>query len=197
MAERNTAVSLHKLVRRTLEAGVAAVWLVGSTGALQAQSVGGAIEGTVRSAADSLPVRQATVQITGSPLGVLTGEQGSFRIVRIEPGTYTLRFSAPGYEQTSHPDVVVNDGESVRVDLYIRPTVINVPGLVVTASRSRERPDESPVSVSVLGECPVKLWGLSSRERLRRDFEERRPQPSRSVRRKRRQWLHAGSYVSI
>ena len=34
--------------------------------------------------------------------------------------------------------------------MYVRPSVINVPGLVVTASRSRERPDESPVSVSVL-----------------------------------------------
>ena len=90
MAERDTAVSRHKLVRRALEAGVAAVWLVGSAGALHAQSAGGAIEGTVRSSADSLPVRQATVQVTGTPLGVLTGEQGSFRIVRIEPGTYAL-----------------------------------------------------------------------------------------------------------
>ena len=150
MAERDIAVSRHKLVRRALEAGVAAVWLVGSAGALHSQSAGGAIEGTVRSSADSLPVRQATVQVTGTPLGVLTGEQGSFRIVRIEPGTYALRVSAPGYEQTSHPGVIVTEGESIRVDVYVQPTVIDVPGLVVTASRSRERPDESPVSVSVV-----------------------------------------------
>jgi iron complex outermembrane receptor protein len=150
MAKRKATVSRFIFVRWALNLGVAAAWLAGGTGSLQAQSAGGAIEGTVRSVADSLPVRQATVQVTGTPLGVLTGEQGSFRIVRIEPGTYTLRFSAPGYEQTSHADVVVNEGESVRVDVYVRPSVIDVPGLVVTASRSRERPDESPVSVSVL-----------------------------------------------
>jgi outer membrane receptor for ferrienterochelin and colicins len=118
---------------------------------LRAQGAGGAIDGVVRSALDSLPVRQATVQITGTPLGVLTSEQGSFRIVRVQPGTYTLRVTAPGFESTKHPGVVVADGESVQVVVYVSPSVINVPGLVVTASRSRERPDESPVSVAVLG----------------------------------------------
>ena len=130
--------------------GLAAASLLISAACLQAQEAGGVIEGLVRSASDSLPVRQATVQVAGTPLGVLTSEQGSFRIVRIDPGTYTLRVTAPGYEQTAHPDVVVTDGESVRVVVYVRPSVIRVPGLVVTASRSRERPDESPVSVSVL-----------------------------------------------
>ncbi len=135
MAERNARVSRFIVIRRALQLGVAAIWLVGGAGALQAQSTGGAIEGTVLSASDSLPVRQATVQVTGTPLGVLTGEQGSFRIVRIDPGTYTLRVSAPGYEQTTHADVVVTEGESVRVDVYVRPSVIDVPGMVVTASR--------------------------------------------------------------
>ena len=138
------------LIRRFLPIVLAAAWLAVGVHELQAQAAGGAIEGLVRSASDSLPVRQATVQVSGTPLGVLTGEQGSFRLVRIEPGTYTLRVTAPGYEQAVHSEVVVTDGESVRVVVYVQPSVIDVPGLVVTASRSRERPDESPVSVSVL-----------------------------------------------
>lgn len=150
MAERSTTVSRLIVVRRALQLGASVAWLIGGAGSLLAQSTGGAIEGTVRSVADSLPVRQATVQVTGTPLGVLTGEQGSFRIVRVEPGTYTLRVSAPGYEQAAHPEVVVTEGESVRVAVFLQPSVIDVPGLVVTASRSRERPDESPVSVAVL-----------------------------------------------
>ncbi|MEK6254984.1 MAG: TonB-dependent receptor, partial [Gemmatimonadales bacterium] len=149
------------VVRRALQLGVAAVWLIGGAGGLQAQSTGGTIEGTVLSASDSLPVRQATVLVTGTPLGVLTGEQGSFRIVRIQPGAYTLRVTAPGYEQTTHPDVVVAEGESVRVNVYVRPSVINVPGLVVTASRSRERPDQSPVSVSVLDSNELQLLNVN------------------------------------
>lgn len=150
MPKSNATVYWFLLVRRAVRLGVSAAWLIAGADGLQAQATGGAIEGVVRSVSDSLPVLQATVQVTGTPLGVLTGEGGSFRIIRIDPGTYTLRVSAPGYEQTSHADVVVTEGESVRVVVYVRPSVIDVPGLVVTASRSRESPDESPVSVSVM-----------------------------------------------
>ena len=137
--------------RRSVRFGLVLTGLLVCAPGLRAQTAGGAIDGVVRSALDSLAVRQATVQVTGTPLGVLTSEEGSFRIVRVVPGTYTLRITAPGFEPITHPDVVVVAGESVQVVVYVRPSVIDVPGLVVTASRSRERPAESPVSVSVLG----------------------------------------------
>lgn len=137
--------------RSLVLAGLAAAGALIFASASHAQAPGGAIEGVVRSSLDSIPVRQATVQVTGTPLGVLTSEEGAFRIVRVEPGTYALRVTAPGFEAIAHPNVAVTEGASVRVEVYMRPSVINVPGLVVTASRSRERPDESPVSVAVLG----------------------------------------------
>ena len=150
MARWHVPVDRMNQRRRTARLGLGVAWLLICAPGLQAQAGVGAIEGFVRSATDSLPVRQATVQITGTPLGVLTGEPGSFRLVRVNPGTYSLQITALGYESTTHSDVVVSAGESSRVVVYMAPTVIDVPGLVVTASRSRERPDESPVSVSVL-----------------------------------------------
>lgn len=133
-----------------LRLAVAAAGLISGASGLQAQGSGGAIQGVVRSVADSLPVRQATVRLAHSPLGVLTDEEGTFRIARVDTGTYALQVSAPGYEATSHAGVQVGGGEVVRVVVYMQPSVIDVPGLVVTASRSRERPDESPVSVAVM-----------------------------------------------
>jgi len=117
---------------------------------LHGQTAGGAIEGRVRSTSDSTAVGQATVQVTHTPLGVLTDTAGAFRIVRVTAGDYTLQVTAPGFEPQSFPEIVVSDGATTHVDLYVTPSVITVPGLVVTASRSRERPDESPVSVAVL-----------------------------------------------
>jgi outer membrane receptor for ferrienterochelin and colicins len=134
---------------RSVRVMLAALWVVMGAHDLRAQA-GGAIEGSVFSTADSLPVRQATVQITRTPLGVLTDESGSFRIVRVDPGTYAIQVTAPGFESKIHSDVQVTEGATARVVVYVQPSVISVPGLVVTASRSRERPDESPVSVSVL-----------------------------------------------
>ncbi len=143
-------VSLLFAIRQYVRILIAAGCLVAGAHELRAQATGGAIEGVVRSVSDSLPVRQATVQVTRTPLGVLTDETGSFRIVRLDPGTYTLRITAPGYDPSTRSDVVVTAGESSRVVVYVNPAVIDVPGLIVTASRGRERPDESTVSVSVL-----------------------------------------------
>ena len=54
------------VVRRALRVGVAAALARGCSDDLQAQS-GGAIEGSVFSTVDSLPVRQATVQVLVHP----------------------------------------------------------------------------------------------------------------------------------
>ena len=91
MAERNATVSRNKLVRRALEAGVAAVWLVGSAGALQAQSAGGAIEGTVRSLADRMP----EVAVWLSPNGLPTATTLSpTRAVALLPSRARFQASA-------------------------------------------------------------------------------------------------------
>jgi iron complex outermembrane receptor protein len=150
LGERSSPVAQSTYVRDLIRGGLAFGWLMATAHGLWAQEGRGAIEGLVRSASDSLPVRQATVQVQGTPLGVLTDEAGSFRIVRVNPGTYELRITASGYEPTSVSAVVVTGGESARFEVYVTPSVIDVPGIVVTASRSRERPGESPVSISVL-----------------------------------------------
>jgi len=143
-------VARSMLIRKCVRFTMAAACLLTAAPGLQAQVTGGAIEGIVRSAEDSLPVSQATVRIERTPLGVLTDEGGSFRLARLAPGTYSLQVTAPGFAAASRAGVVVGDGETTLLDVYVSPSVISVPGLVVTASRSRENPDESPVSVSVL-----------------------------------------------
>ncbi len=134
-----------------------------TAGTLRAQEAGeGSIQGFVVSARDSLPVRQATVQLLRTPIGVLTDEDGSFRIVSVDPGTYSLQVAAPGYETTTHTGVTVGDGRTPSVVVYVTPTVIDIPGLVVTASRSRERPGESPVSVAVLNGTEIERRNVSN-----------------------------------
>ena len=150
MGGMTEAMPRRRATRRLTGAGVAllSVALVVPKG-LAAQETAGAIEGIVRASSDSVPVSGATVQLAGTPLGVLTDDGGTFRIVRVAPGSYELRVTAPGFEPASL-DVVVVSGESALVEAFVRRAVIDVPGIVVTASRSRERPGESAVSVAVL-----------------------------------------------
>ena len=143
------AAARSRATRRLIGAGVALLLVLGRPIGLSAQEAGGAIEGIIRASSDSLPVGGATVQLVGTPFGVLTDDAGTFRIVRVAPGSYELRVTVPGFEPLSL-DVIVASGESAGVEAYVTPAVIDVPGIVVTASRSRERPGEAPVSVAVL-----------------------------------------------
>jgi hypothetical protein len=67
--------------------------------ALSAQTGAGAIQGRVLAAADSLPVPQAAVLLAGTELGTTTDETGSFRLVGVGDGRYTVRVIAAGYRQ--------------------------------------------------------------------------------------------------
>lgn len=136
-----------------LRPAVAAVLagIVLPAGAALAQTSTGTIEGRVLSAADSAAVSGATVLLVGTPLGTFTDETGSFELTRLRSGSYVLRIVAPGYESAELTEVAVGEGETRRVGVSLTQSVVEIPGIVVTASRGRARPGETPASVAVLG----------------------------------------------
>jgi len=83
----------------------------------------GKIVGTVTDAETGEPLIGANVMVVGTPFGVATGIDGSYYILQIPPGTYSIRFSMIGYQS-----LVINDVR-IKVDLT---TTINGP-LTVSA----------------------------------------------------------------
>jgi outer membrane receptor protein involved in Fe transport len=122
--------------------------VVGS-GVLHSQEPSGVIAGRVLAEGDTAAIVGAVVLVTGTPLTALTSEGGEFRIEGVTPGRYTVQVVVYGYDVTERAAVEVVAGQVTRIEMTVVRAVIEVPGLVVTATRNAVRPGESPASVAV------------------------------------------------
>lgn len=114
----------------------------------EAQS--GSISGRVTDAATGRPLENAQVQAQqsgGQSYGAVTGADGSFRVVNLPDGSYTVTIRAIGYDQM----VFTNQRPGANLDAALteRPTQLNQ--TVITASRSRpEKALDAPAQISVI-----------------------------------------------
>ena len=88
--------------------------------------------------------------LEGTAYSTLTNDQGVFRFEHLPAGRYSLAIVAYGYERGAREDVSVETGGTVRVSVALERAVIAIPDLVVTASRSTQRPGDVPVSIAVI-----------------------------------------------
>ncbi len=85
----------------------------------------------------------------------MTGPDGTFRLDRLAPGTYSLSVTRIGYDPGLLPSVTVRSGETVTVTLELAPRAVTLDAAIVTASRREEKVLEAPASVSVIGRDEV------------------------------------------
>jgi hypothetical protein len=66
----------------------------------------------------------ARIEVDGNPQPVFTDpDKGDYHRLLL-PGTYDLKFSAPGYKIKRVRNVVVTDGETVTVNVKLKPKAI-------------------------------------------------------------------------
>ncbi len=118
--------------------------LVGS--ALAAQ--GGVITGKVTNAGSGAPIEGAQVQATGAQkYGGVSGADGTYRIVNLPDGSYTIVVRMLGFETKTLTNV--RAGSTLNISMTPRPIELNE--TVVTASRSRpEKALDAPAQISVI-----------------------------------------------
>ncbi len=116
---------------------------------LAGQSPAGTLSGVVADARTDSAIAGAVVLLEHTLLSRVTDERGQYRFSGLAPGRYAVRVVAIGYESVTRGDVDVAAGKT-RLDLSLERGAIELPGIVVTASRTEERPGESPASVAVL-----------------------------------------------
>ena len=141
------------MVRLTLMASLA---LLLSWQPAAAQQTG-IIAGTVRPA-NATPVLStetglAAVEVAAlRPDGsaqatVLTNEQGQFRMF-VPPGTYTVLFTVPGWEDISET-ATVTAGQTVLLDVLMEERPFDLNPITITASREEEKALDAPAAVEV------------------------------------------------
>ncbi len=136
-------------LRRVLAlAALVVCFMPAAAGRLAAQS--GSITGTVTDAATGQTLENAQVQaqlVGGQAYGAVSGANGSFRIVNLPDGVYTVTVRAIGYEQKVFTGQ--RPGATITAALTERATQLTQ--TVVTASRSRpEKALDAPAQISVV-----------------------------------------------
>jgi iron complex outermembrane recepter protein len=118
--------------------------------AVRAQDLSGSVEGVVLSTDGGRPIAEAAVGIFGLGRHVITDSAGRFLVGGVRFGSQRVEVRAIGYQPTAHAVTVV-PGEIARLEVRLKPAVVNLPEVVVSNSREAELASTTPVSVGVIG----------------------------------------------
>jgi hypothetical protein len=118
--------------------------------------VNGRIKGNVVEAQTQAPVPGAQVKITGKALIgnarlVTTGDDGSFQVFELAPGTYTVEVSYQGVKPIKKT-VVIRQGETFPLDIQWSAELAEQEVTVVEEQRRMTRPDQTSTGTVLTGD---------------------------------------------
>ena len=116
---------------------------------VRAQDLTGDVEGTVSSADDGRPIKDAVVAVFGLGRYTTSDSAGRFLLPGVRFGGQRVEVRAIGFQPIAHAVTVV-PGEVTRVELRLRPAVVNLPEVVVSSSREEQLASTTPLSVGVI-----------------------------------------------
>lgn len=79
---------------------------------------------------------EATLSKTKLTRKTITDAQGRYRLIQLEPGTYRIRLSAPGFAAQQIEDVATVSGQSLQLDATLTPAQIVVEPVVITTGET-------------------------------------------------------------
>lgn len=112
-------------------------WLF--AGLLHSQQLTQTIRGAVADADNKLPLAGVRVVVADSdPVsGTVTDAEGRFRIENVPTGRVALQLSYLGYDMLLIPNIVVNSGKEVVLQLLMRESTLKMQEATVTVSRNK------------------------------------------------------------
>jgi outer membrane receptor protein involved in Fe transport len=133
--------------------------LIFSSGPLFA-GVTGKISGKVVDAENGEELPGASVRIEGTTLGNMAGPDGSYFIISIPPGEYSVTASLIGYQSVTAKGVEVASDRTTEQNFKLRATALELEGITVTAERKAIEKDITSsvrtISTSEIKNMPVK-----------------------------------------
>lgn len=97
------------------------------------------------------PIVGASILLSALNLGVITDSTGQARLTGISDGEQTLRISSISYKTKDKRLTFPRPDPGAIEEIDIEPTSIELQGVVITATRTDSRIEDSPVRVEVLG----------------------------------------------
>lgn len=103
----------------------------------------GKIAGVVLDDQTSEPLIGANVTVLNTNMGAAAGPDGSFFIINVPPGSYTIRVQMMGYEALVLEKARVSVNRTFDVTARLKPTVIQGAEVVVTAEKVQVKKDQT------------------------------------------------------
>ncbi len=130
--------------------GVAVIALL-TCGSVYA-GVTGKIAGQIIEKSSGEPLPGANVYIDGAPYGASTDEDGTYIILNVPPGSYTLKVEMLGYARLTINDVVVVVDQTARLDFELESEAVAGDEVTVVAERKLVVKDVAASVASVTAE---------------------------------------------
>ena len=107
------------------------------------------------------------IMLKGTTIGVTTENTGHYMIRNVPEGKFTLEASAIGYK-TQTMEIEIRKGNSYEVNFILEEDLVQIDGVIVSATRSETTRRMSPTLVNVIGmdtyskaNCTTVAQGLS------------------------------------
>jgi outer membrane receptor for ferrienterochelin and colicin len=111
----------------------------------------GSVSGAIISKLDQKPIAGASISLGDKKL--IADSAGRFRITQLNTGSYTIRFSATGYNTATLFNVLISTGNENNLNIEMEPTITELKSVIVTSSGRktvRAATLETPLSVQRL-----------------------------------------------
>ncbi len=117
---------------------------------ITAQELTQVVRGKISDAESQIPLAFASVAITTTDpmLGVITDENGNFRIENVPIGRHNIRVSFVGYETKMIPELMVSTGKEIVLDIKIKEQISNIDEVVVKGYSKKDKPLNSMATIS-------------------------------------------------
>ncbi|MGI9078480.1 MAG: TonB-dependent receptor domain-containing protein [Gemmatimonadaceae bacterium] len=132
----------------------------------------GGIGGVVTDAQTGAPIAGAQVAVLGTSVairGASSNDAGAYRLVGLNPGTYTVAVTRLGYQRREIQSVNVRAGETTTLPISMSVAVFELDRVIITESRGQEQKAlDAPASVAVVSVRDIEERPtLTAQEQLR------------------------------
>ncbi|WP_035726279.1 TonB-dependent receptor [Eisenibacter elegans] len=122
------------------------------------------IKGQIVDSRNNEVVPLATVVIQGTTIGTTTDLDGNYTLRLPKAGTYNLQVSYVGYKTKLLYEVEVSLARPLTLNISLEEDAASLEEVVITASSSFAKTDESPVSLRSIGTTEIKRFPGANRD---------------------------------
>ncbi|MBL7859172.1 MAG: TonB-dependent receptor [Cyclobacteriaceae bacterium] len=129
-----------------------------------AQEQNGVIRGRVFNKINNEAVPFANVLIQGTSNGTAADENGNYTIAGLKPGQYNVEASFVGFKKLTVFEIQVTNARNTYLDFPLEEESLKLEEVMVSASNTFYKSDESPLSLRTIGITEIKSTAGGNRD---------------------------------